>query len=112
MESKTEGMAREISLDDYYKAIGLIYLHREFSKKCDDVEIALANLLEEEADSPGSTYFGHLSDCLWDKEDIDTMLERLDIFVSKKAAVVYCKECDGPNPEYFIECGACGSPLS
>jgi len=29
-----------------------------------------------------------------------------------QAAVVYCKECDEPNPEYFIECRACGSPLS
>ena len=52
-------------------------------------------------------------ECIQKGDSQETRLPTLDEAEKRiQAAVVYCKECDEPNPEYFLECAACGSPLS
>lgn len=70
---------RTISKMSYWAARGLAEFHGQLKKKLEEIEAMIAALLGELEDSPGSAYYGHISDGLWEEMDIDEILRRMSI---------------------------------
>jgi len=65
----------------YLTAMGLWKMHEYARSKVDDIEHALAELLDVSKEGSGC-YYGHLSDALYDGGTLDDAIKRLDIELS------------------------------
>ena len=65
----------------YLTAMGLWKMHEYARSKLDDIEHALAELLDVSKDGSGC-YYVHLSDALYDGGTLDDALKRLGIELS------------------------------
>lgn len=71
----------EISKEKYYQIVGLLTLCKSYTKKIDDITRTLAEIVNEPDD--GGSYFGHVSDCIYEDDPVNYLLDRLDIEVKE-----------------------------
>ncbi len=79
------GPGKTITRATYLQLLGLFVLHERAETHRFAIEKAVAVLVGEESEYDG-TYYGHVSDSLGDKADVDNMLSRLEIKVEDKDA--------------------------
>ena len=70
---------KKISKPVYYQLLGLFLYHERLETMRHEVEKTVADLVGEKIDENNNYYYGHVSDCLFDKKSVEDMLDKLDI---------------------------------
>jgi hypothetical protein len=79
-------MKLAITQSEYLQLLGLKTLAIQHNKSLQDIDKAIAGILEVPNEGTNSPYFGHVSDCVYDNnESIDALLERLAVIVTDEA---------------------------
>ncbi len=79
------GRKQIITRAEYLQLLGLFVLHKRAEAHRRSIEMAVAELVGEPSED-GGHYFGHVSDSLFDKTDVEGMLEKLEITVEDNDA--------------------------
>ena len=74
---------KTITNEEYFALTGMLYLAKEYMSKLQEIETAMANLVDEKEDGEGSDYYGHVSDAIYSGSySTDILLSKLHIVVA------------------------------
>lgn len=74
---------RTISQKEYLSALGIFELVRKYRVHILELEESLANILHEPTSDGFDSYYGHVSDSIWENYDLNTLLKKMEIKVKK-----------------------------